>query len=67
MNYLSIILNICGLLLLGRITLVEAGCLSYGVDFVDGGSYFINTASLDYFNFTSYFEGMPNFPVRRAE
>jgi hypothetical protein len=32
-------------------------CQSYGVDYVNGGSYFSNTALSDYFNFTSFFEG----------
>lgn len=36
----------------------SAECQSYGVDYVDGGSYFINTESPDYFSFVSEFEGM---------
>ena len=32
-------------------------CYSYGVDFVDDGSYFINTASNDSFTSVSTFEG----------
>jgi hypothetical protein len=33
-------------------------CLSYGVDYVDGGGpYCVNTASSDPFSFSSYFEG----------
>lgn len=66
MKSLSIILNICALFLLRWINLVEADCVSYGVDFIDGGTYFINTASPDYFNFTSYFEGMPTFTCTKS-
>ena len=41
-------------------------CLSYGVDYVDGGGpYCVNTASSDPFSFISYFEGMPR-PVSQA-
>ena len=36
---------------------VFADCQSYGVDFVDGGSYFQNISSTDDFTFISYFEG----------
>ena len=43
------------------VTNVFAGweqCKSYGIDFVDGGGpYFINTASSDYFSFTTQFKG----------
>jgi hypothetical protein len=37
---------------------VYATCQSYGVDFVDGGSYFININSPDYFSFVTEFDGM---------
>lgn len=34
-------------------------CLSYGVDYVDGGGpYCVNTASSDPFSFSSFFKGM---------
>lgn len=32
-------------------------CYSYGVDFVDEGSYFINSASTERFTAVSYFKG----------
>jgi hypothetical protein len=53
---LSLSLAICALLALTPYAAAE--CLSFGVDFVDGGSYFINTGSPDLFNFTSFFRGM---------
>lgn len=35
-------------------------CTTYGVDFQDGGSYFINTNSNESFTFVSKFEGCQN-------
>lgn len=35
-------------------------CYSYGVDFVDEGSYFINSQSQDQFTAVSYFQGCQN-------
>lgn len=34
-----------------------ADCVSYGMDFQDGGSYFQNNASTDPFTFVSQYEG----------
>jgi hypothetical protein len=39
---------------------VFADCQSYGVDYLDGETYFINTESPDYFSFVTEFEGMAN-------
>lgn len=36
---------------------VSADCQSYGIDFVDGGSYFQNISSSDDFTFITQFEG----------
>jgi len=35
-------------------------CYSYGVDFIDEGSYFINLASTEQFTAVSYFQGCNN-------
>jgi hypothetical protein len=35
----------------------DAICYSYGVDFIDEGSYFINSQSTEDFTSTSYFKG----------
>lgn len=39
----------------------DSTCYAYGVDFVDGGSYFINTASNASFTCVSEFEGCNNY------
>ena len=44
-------------LIVALVAEVFAQCQSYGVDFVDGGSYFQNISSSDDFTFISYFEG----------
>lgn len=45
-----------------------ADCLSYGVDFVDGGGpYCINTTSLDYFTFGTEFFGRMIFRVSKCQ
>jgi hypothetical protein len=51
---------ICIIFILEFVFSVKAfECLSYGVDYVDGGGpYCVNTASSDPFSFSSYFEGM---------
>jgi len=38
----------------------NAICYSYGVDFVDEGSYFINSQSTEQFSAVSYFQGCQN-------
>lgn len=38
-------------------SLVAADCVSYGVDFQPGGTYFQNVSSTDPFTFVSIFEG----------
>jgi hypothetical protein len=43
-------------------------CLSYGVDYVDGGGpYCVNTDSSDPFSFSSYFEGMISLHCTKNE
>jgi hypothetical protein len=37
---------------------VSADCVSYGMDFQNGGSYFQNSLSNENFTFVSQFEGM---------
>lgn len=44
---------------------VAADCVSYGIDYANGGSYQIDKASNDDFAFTSMFQGR-FFPVRVA-
>lgn len=61
MSYFSSWLRFSSLsLFLLNINRVSAECQSYGVDYVDGESYFINTESPDYFSFVTEFEGMAN-------
>jgi hypothetical protein len=38
-------------------TLVHAECKCSGLDYTNGGSYFIDQSSKDVFTFTSLFEG----------
>lgn len=45
------------------IHLVRSDCVSYGVDFQDGGSYFINSLSTANFTITSQFDGMSPSPI----
>ena len=47
---------VLGLVALGA-RRTAADCLSFGMDFQDGGSYFQNNASTDPFTFVSQFEG----------
>lgn len=49
--------GIFGLALLATKTWAQT-CVSYGVDFQNGGSYFQNITSTDPFTFASIFEGM---------
>lgn len=44
---------------------VSAACQSYGIDFVDGGNYFIDVTSLDQFSFLTQFEGKPTIHTER--
>lgn len=37
---------------------VLAECMSYGVDYSNGGSYNIDASSNDYFSFATVFQGM---------
>ena len=44
--------------LLARVTLTQDNpCITFGVDFQDGGSYFQNSLSTDPFTFVQEFEG----------
>lgn len=46
-------------LVIGFFTLrALAACSSYGVDYVNGGSYDIDSSSNDNFTFTTIFQGM---------
>jgi hypothetical protein len=36
---------------------VSADCMSYGVDYANGGSYDIDVSSNDYFSFVTVFQG----------
>jgi hypothetical protein len=48
------------LLLLSVFTLhASADCTSYGVDYSSGGSYYIDSASNQYFSFITVFQGKP--------
>lgn len=37
---------------------IAQSCTSYGVDYSNGGSYYIDSSSNDYFSFVSEFQGM---------
>jgi hypothetical protein len=51
-------LLLCLYALASLVSYATADCASYGIDFIDGGSYFIdNTLSKD-FTFLSDFEGL---------
>ncbi|KAF2706996.1 hypothetical protein K504DRAFT_384493 [Pleomassaria siparia CBS 279.74] len=60
MSTASLLTSALGLLALGARTVVaddSPTCVSYGMDFQDGGSYFQNSLSSDDFTFVSQFEG----------
>ena len=44
------------------LTSVRADCASYGVDYSNGGSYYIDGSSNQYFSFITVFQGM-DFPL----
>lgn len=56
MSLFNMIVTLCPLLIY-FVPHVLGGCQSYGVDLVNGGTYFINTNSTDDFSWISYFEG----------
>jgi hypothetical protein len=61
MSSVSYLASALGLLTLGaRVVLAQDDkiCLSYGMDFQNGGSYFQNSLSSDSFTFVSQFDGM---------
>lgn len=37
---------------------VMADCVSYGIDYANGGQYYIDAGSNQYFSFVSVFQGM---------
>jgi hypothetical protein len=37
---------------------VLADCVSYGIDYANGGSYYIDASSSQYFTFITVFQGM---------
>lgn len=54
------ILRCCWLvlaLLLARVEAAEAACSSYGVDYSNGGAYYIDGSSNQYFSFITVFQG----------
>jgi hypothetical protein len=57
---------LCFLFILEFVLSIKAfECLSYGVDYVDGGGpSCINTDSSDPFSFSSYFKGMLDTTIR---
>ena len=56
MALLNGILGLCALVV-SFIPHALGDCQSFGVDYTNGGKYFTNTHSTDFFNFTSFFEG----------
>ncbi|KAL1303725.1 hypothetical protein AAFC00_007071 [Neodothiora populina] len=56
----SSVLPLAGLLFASVRHGLAQTCVSYGIDFVDGGSYFINTNSTDDFTCVSQFSGCNN-------
>jgi hypothetical protein len=44
-------------LLLVRVNAAEAACSSYGVDYSNGGAYYIDGSSNQYFSFITVFQG----------
>jgi hypothetical protein len=44
-------------LLLVRVGATEAACSSYGVDYSNGGAYYIDGSSNQYFSFITVFQG----------
>lgn len=57
MSVTTFLLSLFSLTLITLVPIVKADCQSFGVDFVNGGNYFINDGSTDYFSFSSIFEG----------
>lgn len=55
------ILPLAGVLLAFTSRTLAQSCLSYGIDFVNGGSYFINTLSNDSFTCVTQFSGRVKF------
>jgi hypothetical protein len=48
----------CVLVLIGLLALrASAACTSYGVDYSNGGAYYIDGSSNQYFTFVSVFQG----------
>lgn len=43
-----------------------AACVSYGVDYANGGSYYIDGSSNQYFSFETVFEGRSSAIVHKA-
>jgi hypothetical protein len=37
---------------------VSAQCVSYGIDYANGGEYYIDASSNQYFSFVTVFQGM---------
>jgi len=44
--------------LLVRVSAAEAACSSYGVDYSNGGAYYIDGSSNQYFSFITVFQGL---------